>query len=73
MVITLKLDRISDADIIGMMEKQKSAEEYLKRLVREDAARQSGKAILDENEEDLARAEKAFNATMGLLRSVRSK
>lgn len=67
MDVTIKLDTAADADIIRQLRTQKSAEEYMKRLVREDIARKNRRS------DELERAEKSFDATLNLLRKVASK
>ena len=64
MDIRIRLDDRIDADVIRQLEAQGSAEAYLKRLVREDIARQKHESA------NLEKAEQSFDATLRLLRQV---
>ena len=66
MDVMMKLDRNTDADIIQRLATEKSIEEYLKRLIREDIGRAHGTGSLD-------KAEQSFDATLRLLKQVAGK
>ena len=67
MDIRMKLDDRIDADVIRRLETQGPVEAYLKRLVREDIARQK------QGSADLEKAEQSFDATLRLLKQVTSR
>lgn len=71
--LTIELNEEADADVIRQLESQNSVGEYVKRLIREDAARNVQKPLPGINPEDISNAEKNFDAILSIMKKVISK
>lgn len=71
--LTIELNEEADADVIRQLESQNSVGEYVKRLIREDAARNVQKPLPGINPEDISNTEKNFDAILSIMKKVISK
>jgi len=71
--LTLELNSQADADIIRQLESQKSIEEYIKRLIRDDIAKSIQIPLPGINSDLINDAEKNFDAVLSILKKVVSK